>query len=219
MTLLWGIVGTVSINFLGSVYAVKKYKPIFEVIDNLEKEVRGEIIKDTRACMYHKIGTTVLNGTDNAVLTKMVNLKATGIYSNYSIILTSLQMILNQLQNSFLASVGNAKVTTDKEEYYSTYLNLFFAGLWLDCIITTCLYAVIDSFIMVWIGKNFVLDKFTSCILCVQFFLTTSRSVNGTFIYASGMFVKDKIRPLIEACINLIISIVLAKYIGIVGVF
>jgi hypothetical protein len=39
------------------------------------------------------------------------------------------------------------------------------------------------------------------------------------FINANGLFVKDRIRPAIQALINLVISIVLVKAIGISGVF
>ena len=43
--------------------------------------------------------------------------------------------------------------------------------------------------------------------------------MNEAFINAAGLFTRDRVRPLIEAALNLVISIVLAKEIGIAGVF
>jgi len=55
--------------------------------------------------------------------------------------------------------------------------------------------------------------------LCSQFFLETSRKISTSYTNGCGLFVKDKGRPLIEAAINLIASIILVKRMGIAGVF
>lgn len=70
-----------------------------------------------------------------------------------------------------------------------------------------------------WIGSEYKLEKQISIVLCLQFYLYLAKVNNNSFINASGLFVKDKIRPLIEACLNLIISVILTHFFGIVGVF
>jgi len=56
-------------------------------------------------------------------------------------------------------------------------------------------------------------------VLCAQFYIKSSQTMNEAFINAAGLFTRDRIRPLIEATLNLVISIILAKEIGIAGVF
>lgn len=219
LTLAIGIFVTILINFLLSVWITYKYKPVFEVQEKLAKDDSNEILDDTKACMLHKIGATVKTGTDNIVLAKMVSLVATGIYSNYSLIVSSIQNVLNQLLGNFISSIGNAKVNLDKERHYEIYKKLLFVDLWITSLITGCIYLLIDDFIILWIGEEYLLDDFTVILLCAQFYIAVSRIINISYTNGCGLFVKDKIRPVIEALLNLVISILLAYYIGIAGVF
>ena len=60
-----------------------------------------------------------------------------------------------------------------------------------------------------------LLDKLAVIAQCVYFFLALNRIINGVFINSFGLFVKDKIRPLIEALVNVFVSIALVQIIGI----
>jgi hypothetical protein len=53
----------------------------------------------------------------------------------------------------------------------------------------------------------------------VNFFIFSSRVVNGSFGNAVGLFVYDKMRPLVEATINLVVSVILTRKLGVVGIF
>lgn len=219
VTLASGIVTTLIVNYIGSSWTQCQYKEVFCVKEMLPKEEQRKIFADTRACMYHKIGATVLTGTDNAVLTKMVSLAATGIYSNYSMVITYVQSFIVQILGNFTASVGNAKQNMSREEYYCLFKKINFSGYWVASVVTVSVYATLDDFIKVWLGEKFVMGGYTTVVLCILLYMTLSRIINGAFINADGLFVKDKVRPLIEAIINLVVSIVMAHYVGIVGVF
>ena len=219
MTLLVGIIATLLLNFICSSWTEGQYKEVFAVKDMLPKEDQKLIFSDTRACMYHKVGGTVLNSTDSIVLTKMVSLAMTGIYSNYSMLLTYIQQFIAQILGNFTASVGNAIQTMSQDDYYKLFKKINFAGLWVASIVSIGVYAVIDDFIGVWLGEKYVLDSFTTAIIVIQLYVTLSKITSGAFTNAAGLFVRDKIRPLIEALLNLVISIILTYYIGITGVF
>ena len=180
---------------------------------------RKQIYADTRAVMYHKVGTTVLLGTDNAVLTRMVSLAATGLYSNYSMIILYTQTLISQLLGNFTPSVGNARQKMTETEYYTLFRKITFMGLWISCVVSVCFYTALDDLIAVWLGSKYILGGAVTLALCVSFHLTIARTTNSAFINADGLFVKDRIRPLIEAGLNLGISIALTKLYGIVGVF
>lgn len=219
LTIASGIVVTLIVNSIASIWVTKKYKEVFAVKDMLPKQEQKKIFNDTRACMYHKVGGTVLSGTDNAILTKFVNLTSTGLYSNYSMLLNYLQLLISQMLGNFTASVGNAAHKISKDDYYKLFRKLTFIDLWVTSVITICVYFLIGDFITLWLGEKYLLDDATTIIICIQLFTTLSRASNGSFINAAGLFIKDKIRPLIEAFINLVLSIILAKLIGIAGVF
>lgn len=219
ITLASGIATTIICNFIFSAWVTRQYRDVFQVKEMLEKEERRIIFSDTRACMYHKVGGCVLTGTDNVILTKFVNLAATGIYSNYLLIIQNLQNALGQLLGNYVSSLGNARLSLDANNYYSIFKKMNFLGMWITGLSTTCLFLGIDDFIVLWLGRSFVFDKLVTIVLCLEFFLMISTTVANAFTNASGLFVKDKIRPLIEAIINLIVSVVLTIKFGIIGVF
>ena len=109
-------------NYVVSLWVTKKYSPVFEVKETLSKEEQKIIFEDTKATMYHKVGSTVLNSTDNIVITKMISLTATGLYSNYSMIFICLKRLLCQVLGTFVSSIGNAKNDLEKDEYYNIFM-------------------------------------------------------------------------------------------------
>ena len=219
ITLFIGIIATLLLNFICSLWTEHQYKEVFIVKEMLPREDQKLIFEDTRACMYHKIGGTVLNSTDSVVLTKMVSLAMTGIYSNYSMLLTYIQQFIGQILGNFTASVGNAIQKMSDDDYYMLFKKINFLGLWTASIVSVGVYGVIDDFIRIWLGDKYVLDSTTTTIVVIQLFITLSKITSGAFTNAAGLFVMDKIRPLIEAVLNLVISIILTFYMGISGVF
>lgn len=219
LTLAAGIAATILTNYLFSIWVTKQYKDVFSVKEMLPKEERSKIYKDTRACMYHKVGYTVLTGTDNVVLTKMVSLVATGLYSNYSLIITNIQQVFYQLLGNFISSVANARNNMTNEEYYNLYKRINFVCLWFSSIIVVTCCISIDDLIRVWLGEQYVLSNTVTVSLCILLYISITRTINNVFVNADGLFVRDRVRPLIEAVINLVVSIVLTQKYGIIGVF
>ena len=57
--------------------------------------------------MLHKIGTVVVAGTDNLLISKFVGLASVGLYSNYVLVTNSANQILSLLFQSLTSSIGN----------------------------------------------------------------------------------------------------------------
>ena len=169
--------------------------------------------------LCHKIGSTVVSSTDNIIMSMYVGMTAVGMYSNYSLIIQVIQNTLTNLLGSFIASIGNFTLSVENKDSYLLFKRLRFANMWIAVVCTSSLYLLINPFIQVVWGKELVFSKSVVVILCMNFFLFSSRAVNGAFSSASGMFRYDRVRPLIEAVLNLVISVVLAKRLGIAGVF
>lgn len=219
LTLIIGIVTTIILNIIFSNWTHQKYKIVFDVKERILPSDKSMIINDTKAVMFHRVGATVKLSTDSIILSKFVSLESAGLYSNYSMIISGLQVLLGQLLGNFVSSVGNAHVKLSKSENYAIYKKLLFIDLWISCVAVVCTYLLINDFIFIWIGEKFLFDKFTVIMLCLQFYILISRQINISYIYGCGLFTQDRFRPLIEAVINLVLSIIGVKYLGIVGVF
>jgi O-antigen/teichoic acid export membrane protein len=219
LTLLVGIVTNIIINFFISLYITKEYKDVFAVKEKISKEERTNIIRETKACMCHKVGGVVLNSTDNIILSKFTSLFIVGVYSNYTMIINNMTTIITQILTNFVSSVGDAHFKLDKNREYDIYKKLLFVNFWIASVVTISLYALINPFISLWVGDALLMSETTIICLCIQFYLEIIRRITMTYTNACGLFTKDIARPIIEAIINIVISIVLVIKIGVAGVF
>ena len=219
LTIVINIATTIGINYIFSLYVTKRYPEVFSVKESISREERNAILKDTKACMGHKIGFAVVNSTDNLILSSFVGIAAVGIYSNYSLLISSLDSVATQLLSNSTASIGNAYVQMDEDNRYRVYKNMLYINWSIDTILTACLYVLITPFITLWIGGDMTFGNLTVILLCIKFYLTLSRQINMSTTSADGLFVKDVPRPFIEATINLVTSIFLVNKIGIAGIF
>lgn len=219
LTIVINIVTTIGINYIFSLYVTKRYPEVFSIKESITKEEKKAILKDTKACMGHKIGFAMVNSTDNLILSSFVGIAAVGIYSNYSLLISSLNSVATQLLSNSTASIGNAYVQLDEDNRYRVYKNMLYINWSIDTLLTVCLYVLITPFITLWIGSDMTFNNLTVILLCAQFYLTLSRQINTSTTSANGLFVKDVPRPFIEAAINLITSIYLVNKIGIAGIF
>lgn len=219
LALTSAVVTNLLVNFILSRWVTAQYPEVFSVKDILEKKERKEIYSDVYATACHQFGFVALNATDNIVLSSFVGIVATGMYSNYYLVTSSLTTLASKMLGSFVGSLGNAHVLLSDEENYLVFRRLVFANFSLTSLFTICTFILIDGFISLWLGPDLLLDKLAVIAQCVYFFLALNRIINGVFINSFGLFVKDKIRPLIEALVNVFVSIALVQIIGISGVF
>jgi O-antigen/teichoic acid export membrane protein len=214
------IIVTVTSNIIMSSIVRRQYSEIFSVKTTLPKNERVQIYKDTFATLCHKIGGIVANGTDSIIISSFIGITTAGIYSNYHMIIYSLIVIMQQVTGNFTSSLGNAAVVKTCDEQFSDYKKLLFATLWIASYVTTCVYVLIDKFMLIWTKNTaMILDECTVILITVMLFTDIIRYITTSYINGNGLFVKDKIRPLIEAGINLVVSIIAVKKIGLAGVF
>lgn len=218
-TLVVGILFHLLFNMLASFWVTRKYPKVFSVKSNISKEEEKAIYHDTAAALLHRVGGVVINSTDSILITKFVGLAATGLYMNYAAVLSSVNNLVNIFLGSFNASLGNAHVSLDSKKRFDVFRKSLFLNFWIVGLITACLFVLADDFITLWLGSQFKMDSLTVCLLCVMFFIEGVRHVSTSYTNVSGLFVRDKPRPVIEASLNLLISIVGLKWIGIAGVF
>lgn len=219
LSLILSIISNICCNILMSKYITIKYEEVFKNKSMLSKAEKKQIISDTKATICHKIGGIILNGTDNLVLSSFVGLIATGIYSNYALVISGINTMLTQLLGSFTSSFGSAHVNLSKEKVYLVYERLIFINFWIAGLAVSTMYIVLNDIIEIWVGKEMVLNNVVVLAICVQFFFEITRKITTSFTNGCGLFIKDKLRPIIEAFINLTVSIFLVNKIGISGVF
>lgn len=214
-----GIVSQIVVNYSISLYVTKRYREVFSRHVTLEKDLKKAILHDTKIMLCHKIAGTVVLATDNLLLSMFIGVGVLGIYSNYSLIIVAVNGLITQLLSAFVSSIGQLCLGDDLERQRKIYYNLLFANFWISSFCAISLFVLLNPFIEVWQGSDMLLAQSVVLTLCVSSFLTNNRSITLAFINATGLFAKDFWRPLLEAAINLIASILLVKTLGIIGIF
>ncbi len=218
--LLVFIIGTLVCNICISRRADRMYPYLLEKNSNeLPKEEKREIGRNIRALAMHRLGAVVINNTDNLLISRFAGIANVGIYSNYYLVISSIQQVLARIFQGMAASVGNMGATEDREALEPVFYNAFFLAQWIYSLAAICLYELLPPFIELSFGPQYLFDRSTVLILCVLVFLQGMRKPVATFWYALGMFWLDRYKALAEAALNLIISILLGVRYGVAGIF
>lgn len=185
----------------------------------LPVEEKKEIFANIRAMMMHKVGAVVVNNTDNLVLSAFVGLLSVGSYSNYYLLLGSMRQILNQVYQGITASVGNLGVMEDKSHVKRVFEAAAFIGQWVYGVAFICLFELLNPFVELSFGEQFLFSERIMFVLCLNFYLNGLRNAALTFRDSMGLFWHDRYKPLLEAGLNIVLSLLLVHYMGTIGVF
>lgn len=207
-------------NFVLAKYVDKKYPfLVTHKKEKLGKDEQKGILTKVKGMMMHKVGGFVLNSTDNLVISKFVGVLMVGLYSNYLMIINMIKTYLTQITGSVTASVGNLIASEPKEKVHKVFESMQLVYFWLYSLCLTCFYVIFQPFITLWIGSEFLMNKYVLLTVLLNFYLTGFQECVNTFVNATGLFWETRRKPIYECVINLSVSIVLAWKIGLVGVF
>jgi O-antigen/teichoic acid export membrane protein len=190
-----------------------------KVIDKLDSETKSAITKNVKAIVLQNIGSYLVFGTDNIIISSFVSVAAVGIYSNYNMLIEICRTFINQIFNNIYHSVGNLVANENIDKLYSIYKTYRFLNFWLYSCFTIMLTIMLEPFISIWIGPEFLMDENLLFVLMIIFYERGMRNSISTVKTTAGIFHEDRYAPLCQAVINLVVSIILVKIIGITGVF
>lgn len=218
--LLLGIVSDILMEWFFFLWIGRRHSEVFAGKGTVSKEEKREIYKNTAGLMCHKVGTIVVTSTDSIVLSKYVSLAAVGIYSNYVTLVSAVSGVVNRAFYGIQPTITNYVVANSKEASRGLFFRMLYINMWVASFTTVCLYLLLNPFIgEIWLDDSFLFSREVVMLICLQHYMQVAKLTPGCFVNGCGLFDRDKIRPLIEAAINLVVSIILAKEIGIAGVF
>lgn len=212
MTLISNILISKKSNKL---YPYLKEKNV-EDISTTDKKV---ITSKVKSLILYRLGPSILNGSDNIILSICVSLSAVGVYSNYYLITNYLNLFLNQITSSLETSIGNLNASESTERKEFVFYKILYICFLIYGTVSILLMATINDFIHIWLGDSYLFSSF------VVFSIVLYNYANGmhfpcySYRTTAALFDKSKYVPLYEAILNIGISIILAKYLGVAGVF
>lgn len=218
--LICQVVFTFSENLWLSYVANRKYPYLKEKnINKLNKVDLDPIIRNIKAMVFHKVGSVIVNSTDNLLISKFLGLAISGLYANYALILNAINTILAKIFDAVVASVGNLNASENVKGLQVVYNRLYFLSFWLYGFCSICLFCLIQPFIELVFGKHYLLNSFTVIALVVSFYTTGMRHAPNVVRSAAGLYYRDWPKPIFESVVNFVASIIFLKMWGVAGVF
>ena len=207
-------------NIVITIIANKKYPFIKEKnITPIDRDVKKEILKKVKGLLFHKIGGFVVYGTDNIIISSFLGIVTVGLYSNYYTVINAVGTLFSQVFSSLTASVGNLLTEKNKEKNYKIYKNMLFANAWMYSFASIALACMMEPFIKIWIGEEYLLEYSVLITLCINFYLQGMRKTISVFKEAAGIFHEDRFIPICESLINIVASMIFLNIFGLKGVF
>lgn len=185
----------------------------------LDASTKADIYKKVRGLSYHKVSSYFVLGTDNILISVFLGVAVVGLYSNYLLVTTAILMLMGQAFTAITASVGNLLGDNNSNKSFDVYKKIRFMNFWLACFATTSLLVIMNSFISLWVGSQYLLPIGVLMAICLNLYLTMIRASISSFKEAAGIFHEDRFVPVIESIANLIFSIAFLKVFGLAGIF
>ena len=214
------VICTILNNVTLSIKADKKYKYIKEKnIIPLEKKEKKKIFSNVKSLVLYKVGSVILNGTDNIIISYFLGVVSVGLYSNYTMIIAAITSIIGQCLNSFTGSVGNLNAIGEKKQKEKILYQIFFISVLIFGFCAGAIFILINPFIKIWIGEQYVLSSLIVSAIVLHFYINGIQFAAYTYRNTMGLFNKGKFAPIIAAVINIVLSIILCQYFEMFGIF
>ena len=215
--ILLEVVSVIAFNVTVSYRADKEYSFINNK-DQLNTKEKKNIFSDISSVFLYKVSWSLLNGTDNILMSIIVGTIYVGLYSNYFTITNCLETFIALLFTSLTASIGNLVATSSPENRYKTFKTMQMGSFWICGVVCVCLTFLIQDFIQLWLGREYLLDNLTIVAIVLNVFFSTCMRPVWTFREGTGMYKQIRYIMFITALLNAILSIILGKWLGVSGI-
>lgn len=207
-------------NIVINIIANKNYGYLKEKnINALDISIIKDIKLKIKSLFFHKIGTFIVSGTDNILISMFFGINSVGLYSNYFLITNSVSGFFLQAFSTLTSTVGNLLVTSDVKHQKKVYNRILFLNAWIAVFTSSAILVIIETFIKLWIGEQYILSFSILIVIIINFYFNSMRMTYNVFKDAAGIYYEDRFIPIYESICNIIFSILFAKLFGLVGIF
>lgn len=218
--LLIYVLSTIFTNVVVAIIADKKYPYILEKnVEELPEKEKGDITKNVKSLMLYKISKVSLSGTDNIIISALVGITAVGIYSNYSLIISAVSGFTYLILSGAISSIGNANAIENAEKKEELMKEILFISTWLYGFISICLANLLNPFITIWLGEEYLLTIDIVIATVLYILVDGAEFASHTYVSTLGYFKETQYSALTCAILNILLSLILGKKFGLFGIF
>lgn len=181
----------------------------------------GEPIKQKWNGLAHHVAAVVLGNTDTVVLTLFSTLENVSVYAVYHLVVNGVKQIIVSSLNGVRAMFGNMLAKGEVEELNQSFDNIE----WLIHTLVTFTFSVtavlIVPFVRVYTAQitdaNYIVPPFAYMITLAQA-VYCCRLPYYMLVNAAGHYKQTQGSAILEAVLNIVVSVVLVFHYGLIGV-
>lgn len=197
------------------IYMKKRYGWIkYNTATNKEK------LNDKNSYIVSEVAWTIFSSTDMIVLSFFVSTSLASVYSIYNMVFLALSNLLNSVYVALNYRLGILfhKNIEEYEKKHDLYIGLFVGAM---CALMSVSYLLIIPFVKLYTnGVNDIEYVYSELpiLFCLIQIISWSRYIPGNLVGLSGRQKKAIKINIVEAALNILLSIILVNVMGIVGV-
>lgn len=212
------VVATFVIDVIIAIVSGRTYS-FFGTREQIDKETKKQFTKNISALFVYKIFSSIVDNFSSIFISVIVGTIVVGYYSNYNLILMAVAAIINVVLAAFVASVGNFiadPAAVDKEKLFFKLQHVAFIFY---AVAAPCLYAMFNDFILIWTGEaQYTLANIVVITMVLNFVISGLTAPVWIFRDTSGLFLKTKYIAIFFAIVDIILSLILGHFFGLVGI-
>lgn len=214
-----GLLSNVLTNIMVSITVDKLYPYIrdtdIKVISAGEKKI---LLKDVFGMSLFKINTTLMSSIDNILISAFIHVRTVALYGNYQTVISGISQVVMQVFGGVTATIGNLIVEDSRERNEFIFRCIQLMCYWAYSFIGISILIFINPVIRLFFGKDRLFSDDLVFLQVLYFMLCGFQRTSFIYRDACGLFWKGKMRPVMTAVLNIIISVVLVTRIGLAGV-
>lgn len=174
--------------------------------------------EDIKHMVVHRLTGVISNNIDIVILSSFTSSVVVTVYASYNYLTKFAIDTTAQIFNALKDGLGNVVETESKEKIKKIIDEFFVLFSYIATIVTVFLFIAMNDFVTLWVGKKYVISLLTLVLfLIILYYQISIRSISIVRT-AMGLFKETKVMAAVEALLNLILSLILVKFLGLNGV-
>lgn len=178
-----------------------------------------KIASNLKDVVLERLAGYIYASTDNLIISTFISTVQVGFLNNYTMIISHIKTLMKSLSAPLIPALGN-KVALEQssKQQMETFRLLEQVYFWLTGFAVVPVYVLADSFICMYLGKQYVLPHRILFLMCVDLYVHINQDSCLSFLTANGLFRKRRNISIGGAVINIVVSLLLMKPFGIAGI-
>ena len=193
---------------------IKKH---YEIVPTKEKHPLAQ----KKDAVIHHLAYFIHRNTDIVIISVFSTLSAVSVYSVYNSVILIIENLLNAISAGVAGTIGNRIAKGEKKSITESFELYEGVNTCLTAAIFTVAAIMILPFVRIYtlgVTDAEYIQPVFACVMLLAGVMYSIRIPYGSIISAAGHYKETRTGAILEVCLNLVISILLVKPLGISGV-